>query len=93
MKASLYTASLSISLKFNCSIKLVSMSLKCLCVRTQLSQNKLLSEVKKIGRKFICPHCGSKNTHWKGYRKTLKGRKRLRKCTDCRRKFSTKILL
>ena len=61
--------------------------------RAQLSQNKLLSEVKKIGRKFICPHCGSKNTHWKGYRKTTKGRKRLRKCTDCSRKFSTKILL
>lgn len=55
--------------------------------------NQLIPEVEEMGRKFLCPYCGGQSTHWKGYRKTKRGRKRLRKCTDCKRKFSTNILL
>ena len=36
-----------------------------------------------MGRPFKCPYCGSVKTHWKGYRKTLKGLKRIRLCRGC----------
>ena len=45
-----------------------------------------------MGRPFKCPYCGSTKTHWKGYRKTLKGLKRLRRCRDCKRRWTTRII-
>ncbi len=35
-----------------------------------------------------CPHCGSPLSIRRGYRKTGYGRKKLRKCSRCRRKFT-----
>ena len=46
-----------------------------------------------MGRKYKCPYCKSKKTHWKGYRETKIGIKRIRKCRACKRKFTTKIIL
>ena len=35
-----------------------------------------------------CPHCGSPSSIKRGYRQTRYGRKPLRKCSRCRRKFT-----
>jgi transcriptional regulator NrdR family protein len=37
---------------------------------------------------FKCPYCRSTQTTWKGYRKLVKGRVRLRKCKKCGRKYT-----
>ena len=42
------------------------------------------------GRPYKCPKCSSTNTTWKGYRKRREGKVRLRKCRDCKRKFTTR---
>ena len=35
-----------------------------------------------------CPHCGSPSSIRRGWRKTSYGRKQIKKCSSCRRKFS-----
>lgn len=35
-----------------------------------------------------CPYCGSARAIWRGWRKTGYGRKRMRKCFQCGRKFT-----
>jgi len=43
------------------------------------------------GRPFKCPYCGSQNTTRKGVRHTrTQGIRRLRYCTNCKRKFTPK---
>ena len=45
-----------------------------------------------VGRPYICPHCSSTNTVWKGYRKREKDRVRLRRCRSCMRRFTTRVV-
>lgn len=35
-----------------------------------------------------CPYCGSIDTVWRGYRYNFKSKKRLKKCSVCKRKFT-----
>jgi transposase-like protein len=43
------------------------------------------------GRPFKCPYCGSQNTTRKGVRHTsTQGIRRIRYCTNCKRKFTPK---
>jgi len=43
------------------------------------------------GRPFKCPYCGSQNTTRKGIRHTsTQGIRRIRYCTNCKRKFTPK---
>jgi hypothetical protein len=43
----------------------------------------------KRGRKPLCPYCKSKRTIGKGYRATVTiGKRTLRRCMDCKRKFT-----
>jgi transcriptional regulator NrdR family protein len=42
------------------------------------------------GRPYKCPYCGSTETHWKGYRARADGWVRLRKCTSCGKKFTSR---
>lgn len=46
-----------------------------------------------MGRKPQCPYCKSTKTHWKGYRDRRDGRARMRFCTNCKRKFTTKTVI
>jgi DNA-directed RNA polymerase subunit M/transcription elongation factor TFIIS len=62
-------------------------------ITLKTTRTRRKEEVILMGRPYKCPNCGSKRTHWKGYRKTEKGRKRLRKCTACKRRFATKIIV
>lgn len=50
-------------------------------------------EVKKLGRPYKCPYCGSNESVWKGYRTTKAGRVRLRRCKNCSRRFTTRKLV
>ena len=43
-----------------------------------------------MGRKYKCPYCKSTNTIWKGSRSLKTGKVRLRKCRDCKRKWTTR---
>jgi transcriptional regulator NrdR family protein len=42
------------------------------------------------GRPYKCPHCHGSQTIWKGYRPLKAGKVRLRQCTSCWRKFTSK---
>ena len=42
------------------------------------------------GRPYKCPYCRGTKTIWKGYRPLKEGRVRLRQCTKCWRKFTSK---
>jgi hypothetical protein len=39
---------------------------------------------------YKCPNCASMSTIWIGYRQNISGRTRIRRCKDCRRKFTPK---
>ncbi len=41
-------------------------------------------------RPYKCPHCGGVRSIWKGWRKLVAGKVRLRKCLDCGRKYTTR---
>lgn len=43
-----------------------------------------------MGRPYKCRSCGGTNTIWKGYRKVVGGKVRIRKCKDCGKKFTTR---
>ena len=45
-----------------------------------------------VGRPYTCPYCSSTNTVWKGYRKRNKDRVRLRRCRECMRRFTTRVV-
>jgi len=42
-----------------------------------------------MARPFKCPYCESTKSIWKGYRKRQNDRVRLRKCSACKRKWTT----
>ena len=42
------------------------------------------------GRPYKCPYCHGTKTIWKGFRPLKDGKVRLRQCTKCRRKFTSK---
>jgi transcriptional regulator NrdR family protein len=42
------------------------------------------------GRPYKCPYCRGSQTIWKGYRPLKAGKVRLRQCTSCGRKFTSK---
>ncbi|MFC1896643.1 hypothetical protein ACFL0Q_08320 [Thermodesulfobacteriota bacterium] len=44
-----------------------------------------------MGRPFQCPYCKKTETTWKGYRKLVEGKVRLRECKNCGRKFTTRV--
>jgi predicted RNA-binding Zn-ribbon protein involved in translation (DUF1610 family) len=37
---------------------------------------------------FRCPYCNGRNTIWIGYRHNISGKKRIRRCKNCRKKFT-----